>query len=94
MCVIGEGTGHCLMVGNFHLQSRLVESQCRRSFKFALAYIHSCPLTSLAYGIISVYGPDHDADRLHGVETSAIVGPEDTILVFAAVDTTVVPDTV
>lgn len=51
-------------------------------------------MTSLAYAFFSIYGPDHHADRLHRVETSAIVGPEDTILVFATVDPSVVPDTV
>ena len=56
--------------------------------------LHSCPWTSLAYSISSVYGPDHHADRLHGVEASAVVSPEDPILEFASVDASVVPDTI
>lgn len=42
----------------------------------------------------SVYGPDQHADRLHGVETPAVVGPEDAVLEFAAVHSSGVPDTV
>ena len=42
----------------------------------------------------SVYGPDHDADRLHGVEAPAVLGPEDPVLVLAAVDATGVPHAV
>lgn len=54
----------------------------------------AAPGTSLAYSVSSVYGPDHHADRLHRVEASAIVGPEDPILEFAAVDASGVPDTI
>lgn len=53
-----------------------------------------CPCTSLAYSVSSVYGPDQHADRLHGVEASTVVGPEDPILEFASVDASSVPDTV
>ena len=56
--------------------------------------LHSCPCTGLVYSISSVYGPDHHADTLHGVEASAVVGPEDPILEFASVDASGVPDTV
>lgn len=88
---IAESSGHCLTIGKLHLQAGLNVD----GVKFAVCRgLHSCPLTSLAYAFFSIYGPDHHADRLHWVETSAIVGPEDTILVFATVDTSVVPDTV
>lgn len=56
--------------------------------------LRSCPWTSLAYSISSVYGPDHHADRFHGVEASTVVGPEDPILELATVDASGVPDTV
>lgn len=49
---------------------------------------------SLAHGELSVYGPDHHADGLHRVEASTVVGPEDAVLEFAAVDASGVPDTV
>lgn len=42
----------------------------------------------------SVYGPDQHANGLHGVETAAVVGPEDPVLEFAAVHSSGVPDTV
>lgn len=47
-----------------------------------------------AYSISLVYRSDHHANRLHGVEAAAIVGPEDPILVLAPVDASSVPDTV
>lgn len=42
----------------------------------------------------SVDGPDQNTDRLHGVEPSAIFGPENPVLEFAAIDASGVPDTV
>lgn len=56
--------------------------------------LHSCPWTSLAYSISSVYGPDQHTDSLHRVEAAAVVGPEDPVLEFAAVNAAGVPDTV
>lgn len=56
--------------------------------------LHSCPWTSLAHSMSSVYGPDQHTDRLHRVEAAAIVGPEDPVLEFAAVDASGVPDTI
>lgn len=52
------------------------------------------PWTSLVCRISSVYGSDQYPDRLHGVEASTIVGPENPVLEFAAVDASSVPDTV
>ena len=56
--------------------------------------LHSCPWFSLASNISSVYGPDQHTDSLHRVEASTIVGPENPILEFAAVNASGVPDTV
>lgn len=65
----------------------------RMRFKFAPG-LHSYPWTSLACSISSVYGPDQHTDRLHRVEASAVVRPEDPILEFAAVNASGVPYTV
>lgn len=53
--------------------------------------LHRCPWTSLLSSICSVYRPDEHTDSLHGVEAAAIVGPEDSILKFAAVYTSRIP---
>lgn len=53
--------------------------------------LHRCPWTSLVSSISSVYRPDEHTDSLHGVEAAAIVGPEDSILKFAAVYTSRIP---
>lgn len=65
----------------------------RMRFKFAPG-LPSYPWTSRAYSISSVNGPDQHTDRLHRVEASAVVRPEDPILEFAAVNASGVPDTV
>lgn len=44
--------------------------------------------------MLSLNGPDHEADRLERVETSAVFGPEDSVLEFAAVNSPAVPHTV
>ncbi|TNN81493.1 hypothetical protein EYF80_008265 [Liparis tanakae] len=49
------------------------------------AALRGYPWTSRADSISSVNGPDEHTDRLHGVEASAVVRPEDPILEFAAV---------
>lgn len=53
--------------------------------------LHRCPWTSLVSSISSLYRPDEHTDSLHGVEAAAIVGPEDSVLKFAAVYTSRVP---
>lgn len=56
--------------------------------------LHSCHWFSLASNVSSVYGPDQHPDSLHRVEASTVVGPENPILEFAAVNASGVPDTV
>lgn len=62
------------------------------SLKFAPASVWPC--SSLAHCLSSVNGPDQHTDRLHRVEASAVVCPENPVLEFAAVDASGVPDTV
>lgn len=49
------------------------------------------PWTSPLSSMSSVYRPDEHTDGLHGVEAAAIVGPEDSILKFAAVHASRIP---
>lgn len=53
--------------------------------------LHRWPWTSLVASISSVYRPDEHTDSLHGVEAAAVVGPEDSILKFAAVYASCIP---
>lgn len=58
--------------------------------------VESLLFSSLAHPYLPplVDGSDQHTDRLHGVEPSAILSPENPILEFAAVDASSVPDTV